>query len=245
MSIEEWEHYFKPEVRSSGRRYFTAGNVSVSQPSDTEILAYIRGSSSFKVSFKSPSMQSKLITVDCNCPPSKRGQLCKHIWATLLSVKDKKPDFLDGKEEIKKKADHEPAEANSFQKPTKPLPNLQQRPMSDSQVKSKTSFKAKQNDYRKQQYQKQKQRLKDRKQANKKTVSQGPVIPENVQAALVFFSENGFPMDNPPKAEAIQTAKKKLARIFHPDIGGSHAEILELNKNSEALLEFIEAKKRS
>ncbi len=245
MSIEEWEHYFKPEVRSSGRKYFMAGNVSVSQPSDTEILAYIRGSSSFKVSFKSPSMQSKLITVDCNCPPSKRGQLCKHIWATLLSVEDKKPDFLDGKEEIEKKADDEPVAANSLQKSTKSSPNLQQRPMSDTQIQSKANFKAKQDEYRKQQYQKQKQRLKDQKQAKKKTVSQGPIIPENVQTALDFFSENGFPMDNQPKAEAIQTAKKKLARIFHPDIGGSHAEILELNKNSEALLEYIEAKKRS
>ena len=245
MSIEEWEHYFKPEVRSSGRKYFTAGNVSVSQPSDTEILAYIRGSSSFKVSFKSASMESKLITVDCNCPLSKRGQLCKHIWATLLSVEDKKPDFLDGKEEIEKKTDDEPPATSSFQKSAKSSPKFQTKPMSEAQVQSEANFKAKQDDYRKQQYQKQKQRIKDQKQAKQKTVSQGPVIPENVQTALKFFSENGFPMDSPPKVEAIQTAKKKLARIFHPDIGGSHAEILELNKSSEALLEYLEAKKKS
>ena len=245
MSVSNWEHFFKPEVRSSGRKYYAAGNISVSQPSDTEIQAYIRGSSSFKVNFKSASMESNLITVDCTCPSSKKGHLCKHIWATLLTVADKRPDFFEGKQEIEKKSFSTEENLNSSKsKFSKSSEKIQPRPLSESQAQSKIAFKAKQDEYRKQQYQKQKQRLKDQKQAKKKTVTQNKVIPKIVETALSYFSDNGFPMENPPKLETIQLAKKKLSRIFHPDIGGTHSEILELNKNTEVLLEHIEAKKK-
>lgn len=226
MSIEIWEHFFKPEVRSSGRRYFTDGNVSVSQPSDTEIQAYIRVSPPLKVSLRSPSMASPLIVADCTCSAAKKGQLCKHIWATLLAVEEKRPDFFEDKSELEKEA------KQSFSKQTPP------------KTQTAEAYKAKQNEYRKQQYQKQKQRLKDLKQSQKKGKTQASALPENVVAALAFFSDNGFPLENPPQMESIQMAKKKLSRIFHPDIGGTHKEFLELNKNTAVLLEFIESNKK-
>jgi len=243
MSIENWEHFFKPEARSSGRRFFAEGNVSVSQPSDTEIQAYIKGSSPIKVNLKSPSMESALITADCTCPASKKGQLCKHIWATLLTVEDKRPDFFDGKQEIEKKSVAQDEEAPSNQKFSKPFAKPPPKPLTEAQIESKEAYKAKQNDYRKQQYQKQKQRLKDMKQDKKKSknTTPAPALPEDVEIAMAYFSENGFPLENPPRVETIQLAKKKLSRIFHPDIGGSHDEILELNKHCEAIFDFIEA----
>lgn len=242
MSIKNWEHFFKPEIRNSGQRYFTAGNVSVSQPSDTEIVSYIRGSSSYKVSLKSPSMASNLIQVDCNCPAAKKGQMCKHIWATLLVVDDKRSDFFDGKTEIQKT---EPtATQDQSRKFTKSSFRSQPKPLTESQIESQNAFKEKQANYKKQQYQKQKQKLKERKQAKKRSSASASDLPKSVEVAFAYFSENGFPMDNPPKSESIQLAKKKLSRVFHPDIGGTHDEIVELNNHSEVLLAFIAVKKK-
>jgi len=230
---EKWEHFFKPEVRSSGRLYFLNGKVASSQPSDTEIQAYIKGSTAYKVSFKSNSVESEEITVDCTCPASKKGQFCKHIWATLLKVEQSHPDFLDSKQEIQKRS-------QSSEEPTA-SPKFQKNTQSEARAQAQANFKAKQADYRKQQYQKQKQRLKDQKQAKKKAQTAVlPELPEEVQKALSFFSENGFPMEGALNADVIRFAKKKLSRVFHPDIGGSHQEIVELNVNYEVLMGFVE-----
>jgi molecular chaperone GrpE (heat shock protein) len=255
MAIERWEHFFKPEVRSSGRRYQIEGKVSVSQPSDTEIQAFIKTSPPLKVSLKSPSIDDPKVVVDCNCPAAQKGQLCKHIWATLLAVDNKRPDFLEEKTEIEKKSsqssvEHLSKSAGKTSDPTSPnvakatfakpaARALPKKAPTEAQQQSQAAYKAKQNDYRKQQYQKQKERLKARKQAEKPSKFATPSLPDEVEKACEFFSENGFPMDNPPKLESVQLAKKKLARIFHPDIGGSHDEILELNKNCKILLDFI------
>lgn len=243
MSIENWEHFFKPEVRTSGRRYYSEGNVIISQPSDTEIQAYIRGSSPIKVNLKSPSMASPLITADCTCPASKKGQLCKHIWATLLTVEDKKPEFFDDKEELQKSEGVSiPNATSSISERTKTAFRPQEkRPMSEEQQEKQQAFKDKQADYRKAQYQKQKQRLKDKKQSLKGSKFKAAELPEDVEAAISYFSENGFLMEAPFKIENVQAAKKKLSRIFHPDIGGSHQEIVELNKHSENLITYIES----
>jgi uncharacterized Zn finger protein len=228
MSVEEtWGHFFKPEVRSGGRVYFAKGNLSSSQRSDTEIEAFIRGATSYKVSFKSDSIESELLIVDCTCPASKKGQFCKHIWGTLLQVEKNHPDFLESKSEIKKKGPE-----YESQPPATP----------QSQTELQSAFKSKQADYRKQQYQKQKQLVKDQKQRKKKNkVQVEPEFPKDVELALAFFSENGFPMNIPINADEVRLAKKKLSRIFHPDIGGSHAEILALNENFQVLMSFLES----
>ncbi len=248
MAIERWEHFFKPENRSSGRRYQTEGKISISQPSDTEIQAFIKTSPPLKVSLKTSSIDSPLVIADCGCSAAKKGQLCKHIWATLLAVEDKRPDFLEEKTEIEKKSSVTEGSAAdrttslggakpAFAKPAARA--LPKKPPTEAQLQSQAAYKAKQNDYRKQQYQKQKERLKAKKQSEKPSKFPAPSLPEEVEKACEFFSENGFPMENPPNLESVQLAKKKLARIFHPDIGGSHDEIIELNKNTKILLDFI------
>lgn len=227
QSLEEsWEHYFKSEVRSRGRVLFNKGKVSSSQLSDTEIQAYINASTSFKISFKTESVESESLTVDCTCPASKKGQLCKHIWATLLKVEKSYPDFLIGKKEIQKRS----YEETDLKAPRK---------ISQVQLDSQAAFKAKQADYRKQQYQKQKQRLKEFKQLKSKTAKSAVSFPPQVEMALDFFDKNGFPMEHSLSEENIRLAKKKLSQVFHPDIGGSHSEILELNKYSEILTRFL------
>jgi uncharacterized Zn finger protein len=210
--MEIFEPYFKPEVRRSGAGFVAQGKVSLSQPSDTEIQSYVKASSAFKVTFKSTSVESREMTADCTCPHSKKGQFCKHMWAALLVINEKKNDFLQGKTELSKAS-----------------------PTIDVQA----PYREKQSDYRKLQYQKQKLRLNQIKLAKKN----GPVIqddsyPPFIEAALKYFSLNGFELRNSMTKESVSLAMKKLARVFHPDMGGTHEEFTELNRNMNVLLKF-------
>ena len=223
MLEHKWQHFFKPEVRSRGLDYFKNSKVIFSMPSDTEVLAYIKGSISTKVSFKSISVQSPLLTVDCTCSAAKKGQFCRHIWATLLMAESKRPKFIDSKTEIEMKTPVSEPVKKSI--------------LSDTQLAAKEAFKEKQADYRKVQYQKQKQQVLLHKQ-NKISKTNKNHSAE-VQAALDYFSENGFALQIPLDVEALQLAKKKLSRVFHPDKGGKHKEILELNKNFDRLIKYI------
>jgi hypothetical protein len=237
MPIQKWEHFFKPEVRSSGRRYFTTGNISFSQLSDTEVQSYIRGSTSIKVILKSKSISSEEVTAFCTCPNSRKGIFCKHIWAALLITNEKRPEFFDEKSELEihqNTTDSVPQ--NKFAR-TAPRPAL-----SSEQIASRDKFKIKQKEYRKSQYEKNKQRLKDLKPSQKTDYPPGPQLPKEVQAALLFFTENGIPLEDSLDSESISNARKKLSRIFHPDKGGTHEEVLQLNTNCETLLRFVAPK---
>lgn len=214
MSVQNWEHYFKPEVRSSGRALFAQDKVSIAQPSDTEIIAYIRTSSPLKVSLKTKSISSDTVFADCNCPASKKDLFCKHIWAALLATEQKNPDFFEEKTDIEKAT------------------------TTDKQSTYKDQQKEKQSLYRKIQYQKQKLRMSDYKKKKKESSVQSE-FPRDVEKALNFFSQNGFELRESMNKEILATAKKKLARIFHPDHGGTHEEILELNRCSDILVRFI------
>jgi len=238
MSLQTWEHFFKPEVRSSGRTLFNQGKVSISQPSDTEIVAFVRVTPPLKVSLKTKSIESSTVYADCNCPAGKKDLFCKHIWAALLATEEKNPDFFEDKTEIEK--------MESILKETtfKAKPTAQSQAYEEKQAAFKEKQKAyqdqqkeKQSLYRKIQYQKQKLRKNELK--NKKNVPEQPEFPLHVEKALNYFSQNGFELREAMTKEIIGTAKKKLARIFHPDLGGSHEEILELNKQTDVLIGFI------
>ena len=225
MAVETWTPFFNSSARSGGDRYFTEGKVSFSQPSSTEIVAYVKPSSSFKVTLQTDSLQNKNILTDCTCPASKRGQLCKHIWAACRAVLEKSPEFFEDKNEIQKKQS-----------------SVQSKPLSESvsqaRLEAQAAFKAKQNAYRKEQYQKQKQRLKEQK-TSQKSSRHTPSMPEEVTTALAYFSANGFSLEKSLNEDAVYLARKKLSKIFHPDAGGSHNESLELNHNSEVLLKYV------
>ncbi len=236
MSVDSWEHFFKPEVRSSGRTLFSQGKVSISQPSDTEIVAYIRVSSSFKVVLKSPSMSSQIITTDCNCPAGKKGLFCKHIWAALLAAEAKNSDFFDSKTELEKSV------SKPKVKEATKLNDQSQARAQEHEVK-KAAYKEKQDLYRKIQYQKQKLRQQDYKL--KKGQPQEVEFPNDVGRALTYFSVNGIELKNSMSKESISSAKKTLARVFHPDSGGSHEEIVELNKFAEILSDYVCRQRRS
>lgn len=214
MSVESrWGHFFKPEVRKKGSEELAKGLISLSAGSDTSVLAYVKGSARVKVTFSSPSIDHDTFWVDCSCSSSAKGVFCKHIWSVLLLVEKNKPDFLDSKTTIEKKSGED---------------------------KQESPYKAKQAEYRKLQYQKQKLQAQKRKVDKKK--SEAPPrarLAEPIEAALAFFAENGFAMETEIEEEFLKNAKKRLSRVFHPDIGGSHEETILLNKHYDVLMEFL------
>lgn len=223
MTTEKLESFFNSSSRSAGLRLFSESKVSFLKPSSSEVTAYVKPS--YRVILKVESSQMTLLTADCNCGPAQKGQLCKHIWATCLAVLEKSPDFFEGITEVHKKV--------GFVKTV--------RPQTESQISSQRAFKLKQDTYRKQLYQKQKERAKEFKNNKKKNfIEVKPTFPPSVQNALDYFSKNGFSLENSLNEVSVFLARKKLSRIFHPDVGGSHDEILELNRNSEILLNFVE-----
>ena len=231
MSTDALESSFNSSARSAGSRLYKEGKVSFSKPSSLEITAYVKPN--YRVGLKLTSVQSSEVNAECNCPPSQKGQLCKHVWSVCLAVSEKSPDFFEGVLEITKNA----------------LKAKAATPQSEAQALSKEIYKLKQENfklqqasYRKEQYQKQKERAKEFKTGKKKAfkhAQEAPTHPVAVQAALDYFSKNGFSFEGSLSEISVSLARKKLARVFHPDIGGSHAESLELNSKSEILLKYI------
>ncbi len=251
-----WAHFFKPEVRKAGEDLAGEGAVHLSIVGDTQIQAYVRASKSLRVSLSSSSIGSPVFHAGCSCPPYSKGQFCKHIWATILTAEEKAPDFFDSKTEVER-LEAASSDVESSMKAEKPKSSWSQkptpRPPTEAQVRSQEAFKAKQSAYRKQQYQKQKERLKERAKEGKTSASNqfakpekraskfaapAPSYPEDVQKALDYFAENGFTFEGSLEIEALRNARKILARVFHPDKGGTHEEILALNENFDILAEY-------
>ncbi len=216
MSVEKiFEHFFKSEAKRNGSVYFADNVVVLSNKSDTYIQGYIKGVTAGRVSLSSASIESSTFLADCTCATANKGQLCKHIWAVLLSTEVNYPDFLCSKNNIEKAI----KAANTKQ----------------------DAYKEKQADYRKLQYQKQKLNARKMKleKSKQKFQEDAPRLPDNVENALSFFRENGFVIEKPIQKEALNNARKKLARVFHPDLGGSHQETVILNENYDIIFNFI------
>lgn len=222
MSIEDtFGSLFKPELKSSGRKLVSQDKVSLSIAADTQIQAYVRVSPALKVTFKSDDITSPSFTTECNCPVAKKSRFCKHIWATLVAVEENFPDFLNGKVEIEvpnttATTSAQTAKQNAYQE----------------------SAKERASAYRKEAYQKQKTWAKEKKRSRHDAPAESQYT-VNVQAAMAYFSSNGFAMDEGPSPEVFTEAKRKLSRLFHPDRGGSHDEAVELNQHCDVLDKFF------
>lgn len=208
--------YFKPEVKKNGQDLFLKDVISLSIASDTQIQSFIKAGTGSRVKFLAEKISSKSFTATCTCPIANKGSFCKHMWATLLKVEQKHPDFLENKQDLEIQAAAAKPEASAY--------------------------KAKQTEFKKTQYEKQKLYAKQKRQELKKKKNPEPttLFPGDVQKALDYFSENGFPLESELTVDAIKLAKKKLSRIFHPDLGGSHGEIVTLNQQVEILFNFLQ-----
>jgi hypothetical protein len=215
MSVEQtWGHFFKPEVRNRGNEELARDLVFIANASDTQIQGSVRASTPARVTLRASSIASPRFTADCTCSASAKGIFCKHIWAVLKATEKSHPDFLSSKTILEK--------ADVVEKPVSP-------------------HKVKQDAYKKMQSEKQKLRAKEQRREQKRKLKgdSGPQLPEEVTEALAFFAVNGFEFTVPFEEDDLKNAKKTLARVFHPDKGGSHEEGVVLNSQYEVLLRFL------
>jgi len=239
LSDENWSSSFKPETQASGAKLLSQDKVSIPSGSDTFIQAYIRVAPAVQVRLSSTDIGTESFTASCSCPSAGKGQFCKHIWAALLCVTEKYPDFLSAKKTI----EHSSLQSSRQSSLQSSFQSSRQSP-SNSPGHSNSSAKLRASEYRKEQYRKQALRAKEMKrerQGHAAPVSKKAVYPPDVEAALAYFSVNGFPMDAGPSESILGEAKRKLSRVFHPDKGGTHDEIIELNRNCELLSGFLRA----
>lgn len=230
MSIDTiFGGFFKSEIQSSGHKLFSDEKVSIATGSDTAIQAYVRVSPPAKVKLSADSVGSPCIVAECSCPVAQKSQFCKHVWATLLAAEERYPDFLSEKREIGK-PDSEAREAKAAVNP----PSPRARASAERQAEFQAVTKARAAEYRKKQYQKQKARAKELK-GGRREAALGSFSPE-VESALAYFKLNGFEMPSGPDEEIVREAKKVLSRVFHPDRGGTNAEVGELNHYCDVVL---------
>lgn len=223
MSIESvFGNFFKPEIKSSGAKLVSQEKISLSGGSDLAVGAFVRSAPPYRVQLTAVTIDSKTILAACTCPIGKKAQFCKHVWAALICAEQKFPDFFIGKTEIEKITS-----------------------LDDSEVDGSNSYqeaaKLRANEYRKAQYEKQKARVKEMKKeknGREKKAAATRYTPE-VEAAIAYFALNGFPMEPGFSEVELGEGKRKLSRVLHPDRGGSHEEIVELNNNWEILIRYL------
>ena len=228
------EYDFKLEIQKQGGDLVAKGAVFLPIIGDLRVEGLIRGTTLAKVSMISKSVGGARLEAHCTCTKFAKGQFCKHIWAVIRAVEVRHPDFLEGKTEI----DRLETSVDPKATPIRTFAGAN----ADAQTAAAEKARAKQADYRKEQYAKLKARAKEKKQAAKGAALSAKLTPspatfaEGVEEALKFFAQNGFKFEYPVAPEALRNAKKILSRVFHPDKGGTHDEMLEMNRHYDALV---------
>lgn len=216
MEVEaDLSSFFGSSERSKGAELFRKDLVVISSASDTDVRAFIKGSSSCRVVLNAEEVDAPAFTSACSCPQSRKGDLCKHVWSVLLKLEEMGADFLNGKTEALE-------------------PGKKSDPSDQARL-------AKQEEFKSQQREKVKARNKEIRE-RKKSEERGPrfTYPAPVQESLDFFSSHGFPLDD-FDMPALMNARKLLSRVFHPDKGGSHNEVLELNAHFDVLESYLKS----
>lgn len=207
--------FFKPEDRKRGADLFNKDVVVISSASDTDVRAFIKATGACKVTLMAEDVVSSSFSADCSCPAAAKGMLCKHIWAVLLKLESKGYDFLESKQAVEKVSKVTPQKAQST---------------------------VRQDDFKKLQYERQKLRNKEIRREKKQSAAAAAFsYPPDVEEARAYFAQNGFDLTHPLDLEALNAARKLLARVFHPDKGGTHAETLQLNEHFEAIRSYLKS----
>jgi superfamily II DNA or RNA helicase len=78
---------FSVASRDRGEEYFVGRRVKIHTGSPSEISALVQGSELYDVSLK---WSNGKLTAECDCPFfEEHGNLCKHIWATILEADER------------------------------------------------------------------------------------------------------------------------------------------------------------
>jgi SNF2 family DNA or RNA helicase len=74
---------FDARVRDRGERYFSNGAVEIEYAIGDTLEATVTGGEMYDVSI---SINGETLRAECTCPFVEQGELCKHIYATLLAA---------------------------------------------------------------------------------------------------------------------------------------------------------------
>jgi len=211
--MSDLSSFFGQQERSKGADLVRKDLVVISSASDTNVSAFVKGSSACRVALTADQVAAAALSSNCTCPQARKGNLCKHVWAVLLQLEEKGADFLAGKTEVL-------------------APGERSSPADDARRANAEEYKNQQ-----------RQKIKDRNKGirlQKKRTERGPQLkyPTAVQESLDYFSANGFPLAELDMT-TLQSARRLLSRVFHPDKGGTHEEILELNIHFERLEDHL------
>ena len=97
---------FSPIVRERGARYFRQGAVKAFRTDADRIGAIVTGDARYRVALtlrtaRASGRARHEILAGCECPHFKDGELCKHLWATLLECDRRSADVrLSGIEPV-------------------------------------------------------------------------------------------------------------------------------------------------
>ena len=216
MNAQQLALSFAPQDLHQGEEIFQKDLVSSPGTSDTQAQAYVKHKGNHRVIHTSDDITSAEINASSNCTKGKKGRLCQHVWSVILMLESMEADFLAHKTDVLT-AGPEPESAAS-----------REAKMRQEAYKQKV----------KEQNRARRQKLKqEKKQSKFAAVTSYPV---EVEEALQYFSDNGFELAQMATIEALESARKSLAKVFHPDLGGTHEESLALNHNFEVLAQFFE-----
>ena len=84
-------HAFEAGIRSRGLSYFSGGRVRLGPVDENGVLAHVKGSrrAPYQVVLDWGEVEwGDALTVSCDCQDFEDGTLCKHVWATLLTLDD-------------------------------------------------------------------------------------------------------------------------------------------------------------
>ena len=74
---------FDIRVRDRGERYFSNGAVDIAYARGNSLEATVTGGEAYDVSLQ---INGDMLRAECTCPYVEQGELCKHIYATLLAA---------------------------------------------------------------------------------------------------------------------------------------------------------------
>ncbi len=99
---------FAAEVRFRGQEYFTNEQVDLILRQDKQLYFHVAGSFVYDVALQWGVAGSHLdLHCSCSCPHFDGGELCKHVWASLLQA-EQEPEFEALATPTAAKADHDP-----------------------------------------------------------------------------------------------------------------------------------------
>src|SRR3954470_9242943 len=74
---------FSPKVRDRGERYYSNGAVEIEYALGNLLEATVTGGEMYDISAQ---IDGETLRVECTCKFVEQGELCKHIYATLLAA---------------------------------------------------------------------------------------------------------------------------------------------------------------